>query len=78
MGWTDNPARDWEQHQRDLDRKEEEYRLMHPRPRCYVCDCVIESEYAVKYDGDFYCEDCEEIIWTDILRDRFVEKVEDE
>lgn len=52
MGWTGDPIKDFERHDR------EEQRWLETKPKCCLCDQHIQQEDVVCIDGDYYCDDC--------------------
>jgi RNA polymerase-binding transcription factor DksA len=58
---TDDPARDFENYDRDRQRRLERY------PMCECCGERIHSEKLYYIDGRFFCEECIDDCheWTD-------------
>lgn len=52
MGWTDEPAYDWDSYCR------EEQKRINKLPVCFCCDEHIQQETAVRIDGNWYCDEC--------------------
>lgn len=46
-------------------------------PKCCECGEHIQEEKAIKYNGEWYCKDCEEYAWKQI-REEFLENTDDE
>ena len=53
----------WEQH----DAEQEEW--LRSKPKCCRCGEHIQQEEAVEYDGEYWCEECEEFLWKKIRRE---------
>jgi hypothetical protein len=55
-------------HEADQDEK------LKDRPCCCSCDEHIQEEFAIQYNGDWYCKDCEDVFF-DVLRQQYKERV---
>lgn len=44
------------------------------RPKCGVCKEPIQSDEAICYDGDYYCEDCKEE-FIELMIDLYTERI---
>lgn len=71
MGWTDDPIADFDRWQAE---QEEELEKL---PICECCGQPIQQEYAVYYNNQWCCEDCESDFWNDI-RDDFTVRVDED
>ena len=60
----------WEQH--DF----EQERALRKMPICCRCKDHIQQTEAVKLNGKWYCEDCEEYAWDEI-RKEYIESTEE-
>ena len=49
----------WKEHDADQERR------LKMLPICKCCGEHIQQERAVFYEGNWYCEDCEEIFWME-------------
>lgn len=67
---TDNPVRDAERYFAEQDEK------MEKCPKCCCCGQHIQEKFAVCNDGDWYCEECEHLLWY-AVREEFLESTEE-
>ena len=64
MPWTSNPGRDADRYE---EMQEQKYLAwLETRPTCCICGFRIESDYAYKSLGDWFCEDCVTGTWERI------------
>lgn len=68
MVYTDDPIRDFENCEREIQRR------LQTLPLCECCEEPIQQERAVYYNGQWVCEECESDFWRDIRED-FLEDV---
>ena len=62
MSYTDNPIRDFEQH----DAEQQEW--LDKRPVCSECDHPIQDEKCYQFNGELICQNCLETYhekWTE-------------
>lgn len=45
-------------------------------PKCCCCGQHIQEKFAVCNDGDWYCEECEHLLWY-AVREEFLESTEE-
>lgn len=53
----------WEAH----DAEQEKW--LRSKPKCCRCKERIQQESVVNYDGEYWCEECEEFLWRKIRRE---------
>lgn len=60
---TDNPIRDFEEEDYIKEMKLER------RPKCCACGEHIQTETAIYYNGDYYCDECEDEFLEEVKKD---------
>jgi len=52
MSYTDDPARDWDNHCAEQERRMQKY------PECADCGKRITDDFYYEIDGEILCEEC--------------------
>ena len=71
MFYSDDPIADFERHSAEQERN------MRRLPVCSNCRERIQQGQAIKVDGKWFCEDCENEAW-ELVRSDYLEEVEED